>query len=165
MSYGGSARPEKADLTSLVVYAKQAIAEITQKTYFILIRSELMSKNNNLVFTERWSSKGSQHESQKTSVERWKGNLSSAPTDAFTRNLHLSHELLGLKNHAKGREEINEPQCLNPSHVTLSPKFTLRYAGATLQRKAQDRTNSLAAELGHKLLHKCNWNHDVSGYL
>lgn len=107
MSYGGSARPEKVDLTSLVVYAKQAIAEITQKTYLILIRSELMSRNNNLTFTERWSSEGSQHESQETSVERWKGNLSSAPTDAFTHSLHLNHELLGLKHQAKGREEIN----------------------------------------------------------
>ena len=52
MSYTGSVRPEKVDLTSLVVYAKQAIAEITQKTYLILIRSELMSRNNNLIFME-----------------------------------------------------------------------------------------------------------------
>lgn len=79
MSYGGSARPEKADLTSLVVYAKQAIAEITQKTYFILIRSELMSRNNNLVFTERWSSKGSQHENQKNLRGEVKGQSLKCP--------------------------------------------------------------------------------------
>lgn len=101
MSYGGSVTPEKVDLTSLVVYAKQAIAEITQKTYLVLIGSAPMSRNNNLIFMERWSSKGSRHKSQETSVERWKGNLSSAPTDAFTHNLHLNRELLGLKKSSK----------------------------------------------------------------
>ena len=38
MNYTGSIRPEKVDLTSLVVYTKQAMAEITQKTYLILIK-------------------------------------------------------------------------------------------------------------------------------
>lgn len=57
MNYTGSMRPEKVDLTSLVVYAKQAMAEITQNTYLILIKSELTSRNNNFIFMQRWSSK------------------------------------------------------------------------------------------------------------
>lgn len=53
MSDTGSTRPEKADLTSLVVYAKPAMAEITQKTYLLLIKSELTSRNNNLILMQR----------------------------------------------------------------------------------------------------------------
>lgn len=52
MNYTRGMRPEKVDLTSLVIYAKQAMAEITQKTYLILIKSELTSRNNNFIFMQ-----------------------------------------------------------------------------------------------------------------
>lgn len=52
MNYTRGMRPEKVDLTSLVIYTKQAMAEITQKTYLILIKNELMSRNNNFVFMQ-----------------------------------------------------------------------------------------------------------------
>lgn len=43
-------RPGQSDLTSPVVHSKQAMAEISQETDLILIKSELKPKNDNFIF-------------------------------------------------------------------------------------------------------------------